>query len=241
MRYHLCALLPCYYPAPPPQVLPPLQGPRVRGQEAGPVEPARSAGGAPQALQLHAVGGWLAGGGGKGVLAVAAAICQQARDGRHGARASMGAAFFRHLHQQRQGQQLGTQFSRAAPREPGSARIPSHLIPMSSATGGLNSQASVRPVWRGVRRHSRDKLDTRVDFPLHGLDLSQYVLRQQGVPPVYDLYAVSNHYGSLGGGHYTAFARMPGSEERCARTGPMATTAGGREAVLGHPGIRGRV
>lgn len=26
-------------------------------------------------------------------------------------------------------------------------------------------------------------------------------------PPVYELYAVSNHYGSLGGGHYTAYAK----------------------------------
>lgn len=27
--------------------------------------------------------------------------------------------------------------------------------------------------------------------------------------PVYDLFAVSNHYGGLGGGHYTAYCRMP--------------------------------
>lgn len=27
--------------------------------------------------------------------------------------------------------------------------------------------------------------------------------------PLYDLYAVSNHYGGLGGGHYTAYCRMP--------------------------------
>ena len=26
---------------------------------------------------------------------------------------------------------------------------------------------------------------------------------------IYDLYAVSNHYGSLGGGHYTAFCKNP--------------------------------
>lgn len=27
----------------------------------------------------------------------------------------------------------------------------------------------------------------------------------------YELYAVSNHYGSLGGGHYTAYAKNDGS------------------------------
>ncbi len=26
---------------------------------------------------------------------------------------------------------------------------------------------------------------------------------------MYDLFAVSNHYGGLGGGHYTAYCRMP--------------------------------
>jgi len=26
---------------------------------------------------------------------------------------------------------------------------------------------------------------------------------------IYDLYAVSNHFGSLNGGHYTAFAKNP--------------------------------
>lgn len=28
--------------------------------------------------------------------------------------------------------------------------------------------------------------------------------------PIYDLYAVSNHYGGLGGGHYTAYAKSNG-------------------------------
>ena len=28
--------------------------------------------------------------------------------------------------------------------------------------------------------------------------------------PLYDLYAVSNHYGGLGGGHYTAFGKNDG-------------------------------
>ena len=64
-------------------------------------------------------------------------------------------------------------------------------------------------------RYSRDKLDTVVDFPLEGLDLSQVVLgsgnssTSTSEQNVYDLYAVSNHYGGLGGGHYTAYCKMP--------------------------------
>lgn len=36
-------------------------------------------------------------------------------------------------------------------------------------------------------------------------------LDQRSPPPapLYDLYAVSNHYGGLGGGHYTAYCQMP--------------------------------
>jgi ubiquitin carboxyl-terminal hydrolase 4/11/15 len=51
-----------------------------------------------------------------------------------------------------------------------------------------------------------------VNFPIEGLDLSEYVLQNvQGGKKsgeyIYDLYAVSNHFGSLNGGHYTAFAK----------------------------------
>jgi len=80
------------------------------------------------------------------------------------------------------------------------------------------------------------KLGLHVDFPVEGLDLNAY-LSQSGQSPdtglagsnqggvalkdggaeandqapklIYDLYAVSNHYGSLGGGHYTAFCKNP--------------------------------
>ncbi|GAA6010099.1 hypothetical protein JCM10207_007558 [Rhodosporidiobolus poonsookiae] len=77
-------------------------------------------------------------------------------------------------------------------------------------------------------RYSRDKLDDLVDFPLEGLDLEPFVegdrvekrlaeaMGAEGAPSisepdslVYDLYAVSNHFGGLGGGHYTAFAKNP--------------------------------
>jgi ubiquitin carboxyl-terminal hydrolase 4/11/15 len=54
----------------------------------------------------------------------------------------------------------------------------------------------------------RDKLDVLVDFPIEGLDLtSRVVEKQDGKQEVYDLIAVDDHWGGLGGGHYTAFAK----------------------------------
>eukprot|EP00591_Stephanopyxis_turris_P012985 CAMPEP_0195528164 /NCGR_PEP_ID=MMETSP0794_2-20130614/30200_1 /TAXON_ID=515487 /ORGANISM="Stephanopyxis turris, Strain CCMP 815" /LENGTH=1436 /DNA_ID=CAMNT_0040659245 /DNA_START=64 /DNA_END=4374 /DNA_ORIENTATION=- len=59
--------------------------------------------------------------------------------------------------------------------------------------------------------HRRDKIDIHVDFPTTGLDLTEYVLHwNEGEEPIYDCYAVSNHYGGLGGGHYTAYANNNG-------------------------------
>jgi len=34
------------------------------------------------------------------------------------------------------------------------------------------------------------------------------ILSKQEIPSIYDLYAVSNHSGSLGGGHYTAYTKV---------------------------------
>ena len=54
----------------------------------------------------------------------------------------------------------------------------------------------------------RDKLDVFVDFPTEGLDLStRLAVPEDGKSPIYDLFAVDNHYGGLGGGHYTAYAQ----------------------------------
>ncbi|GAA5927369.1 hypothetical protein JCM1841_002219 [Sporobolomyces salmonicolor] len=77
-------------------------------------------------------------------------------------------------------------------------------------------------------RYTRDKIDDLVDFPLEGFDMEPFVEGDKvekrlaermggGQAPaisepdslVYDLYAVSNHFGGLGGGHYTAFAKNP--------------------------------
>lgn len=57
-------------------------------------------------------------------------------------------------------------------------------------------------------RYRRDKVDILVDFPLEGLDLTKRVgCKEDGKEYVYDLFAVDNHYGGLGGGHYTAYAK----------------------------------
>lgn len=54
----------------------------------------------------------------------------------------------------------------------------------------------------------RDKLDVFVDFPIEGLDLTSRVIEsEEGKQEVYDLFAVDDHWGGLGGGHYTAFAK----------------------------------
>uniref|UniRef100_A0A6G1SB64 Ubiquitin carboxyl-terminal hydrolase n=1 Tax=Aceria tosichella TaxID=561515 RepID=A0A6G1SB64_9ACAR len=59
-------------------------------------------------------------------------------------------------------------------------------------------------------RSWRDKIDTLVEFPVEGLDMSSYVhnpdqKKQELVN--YDLIGVANHFGGLGGGHYTAYAK----------------------------------
>lgn len=57
-------------------------------------------------------------------------------------------------------------------------------------------------------KYHRDKLETLVKFPIEGLDMGKYILsKKEGEDLIYDLYAVSNHFGSLGGGHYTAYAK----------------------------------
>ncbi|PYH94626.1 UCH-domain-containing protein [Aspergillus ellipticus CBS 707.79] len=57
-------------------------------------------------------------------------------------------------------------------------------------------------------RGFRDKLDVLVDFPVEGLDMTGRVeAPEDGKGLIYDLFAVDNHYGGLGGGHYTAYAK----------------------------------
>ena len=71
----------------------------------------------------------------------------------------------------------------------------------------------------------REKLETYVDYPLEGLDMNKYCASSSAssenrkvdsnqanfisndIPAAYDLFGVVNHYGRMGFGHYTAFAR----------------------------------
>jgi len=63
--------------------------------------------------------------------------------------------------------------------------------------------------------YRRDKIDANVDFPLEGLDMAPFMASStdaaNGSAPaqstVYDLFAVSNHFGGMGGGHYTAYCK----------------------------------
>ncbi|GAA6060086.1 hypothetical protein JCM10212_003047 [Sporobolomyces blumeae] len=64
-----------------------------------------------------------------------------------------------------------------------------------------------------------DKIETQVHYPVTGLDLTPFVppplMDQRGQTVgksstegyVYDLFGVTNHYGNLSSGHYTAFVR----------------------------------
>jgi ubiquitin carboxyl-terminal hydrolase 2/21 len=60
--------------------------------------------------------------------------------------------------------------------------------------------------------HTREKLTANVTFPLKGLKLTQFLSDEAGATDAaaasYDLYAVSNHFGSMVGGHYTAACRI---------------------------------
>lgn len=53
-------------------------------------------------------------------------------------------------------------------------------------------------------RSFRDKIDALIHCPIENLDLKDRVGVTDGKDQIYDLIAVDNHYGGLGGGHYTA-------------------------------------
>jgi len=59
-------------------------------------------------------------------------------------------------------------------------------------------------------QHYRGKISQHVKFPLLNFDLNRFVMSDEDKlshPPIYNLFAVSDHSGGLNGGHYTAYAK----------------------------------
>lgn len=55
----------------------------------------------------------------------------------------------------------------------------------------------------------KHKLETFVNFPIHDLDLTSYVANKNSTRrQLYELYALTNHYGGMGSGHYTAHIKV---------------------------------
>lgn len=54
----------------------------------------------------------------------------------------------------------------------------------------------------------KHKLETFVNFPIHDFDVTNYVAHKNGQQHLYELYALSNHYGGMGSGHYTAHIKV---------------------------------
>ena len=56
-----------------------------------------------------------------------------------------------------------------------------------------------------------EKNGVAVEFPLQRLNLSSYLVHndclQNNALTSYNLYAISNHYGTMQGGHYTAYCK----------------------------------
>ena len=53
----------------------------------------------------------------------------------------------------------------------------------------------------------KQKIDSLITFPTNDLDLSNYACKFQPYHPLFDLYAVVNHNGTLTGGHYSSIVK----------------------------------
>ena len=82
-----------------------------------------------------------------------------------------------------------------------------HLKRFTQKTGGKHRKGYMGMAFAQIA--GNEKNGALIDYPVEGLDMRPFVLELQNEPePVnYDLYAVSNHYGSLNGGHYTAYCK----------------------------------
>ncbi|CAN1160618.1 Ubiquitin carboxyl-terminal hydrolase 5 [Linum perenne] len=58
-------------------------------------------------------------------------------------------------------------------------------------------------------RSMKHKLETFVNFPIRDFDLTKYVANKNNTRrQLYELYALTNHYGGMGSGHYTAHIKL---------------------------------
>lgn len=62
----------------------------------------------------------------------------------------------------------------------------------------------------GRYRTHAEKIGSLVDFPLEALDLQNFIIGPHNEQTGYDLYANSQHFGGVGGGHYTACGKNNG-------------------------------
>ncbi|OUM68860.1 hypothetical protein PIROE2DRAFT_31589, partial [Piromyces sp. E2] len=66
------------------------------------------------------------------------------------------------------------------------------------------------------RYYSSRKNNVLVKFPIEGLDLTNIIIGPKSEEKyIYNLYAISNHSGSTGGGHYTAYVKNNGRWYDC--------------------------
>ena len=60
---------------------------------------------------------------------------------------------------------------------------------------------------KGGRFYDYTKNNSLVDFPIENLNMERYICGPDKKYSKYDLFAVSQHYGDMGGGHYTAVCK----------------------------------
>ena len=91
---------------------------------------------------------------------------------------------------------------------------PIFIINFKRFKQGGQSSSRYYGMFSGGGGNFGQKIDTNVDFPLESLDLTQHIIGKDQTDQklIYDLYAVSNHFGNMGFGHYTAYCKNPATE-----------------------------
>ena len=57
------------------------------------------------------------------------------------------------------------------------------------------------------RFRNNRKIETLINFPIEGLNLTEFLPNKKNEKYIYDLFAVANHVGGLHGGHYFAYCK----------------------------------